>query len=28
VNDFICASIVSRYEYCMFLSNPRYESGR
>jgi len=22
---FICASIVSSYEYCMFLSNPKYE---
>jgi len=22
---FICASIVSSYGYCMFLSNPKYE---
>jgi len=22
---FICASIVSSYGYCMFLSNPNYE---
>jgi len=22
---FICASIVSSYEYCILLSNPKYE---
>jgi len=25
---FICASTTSSYEYCMFLSNPKYERGR
>jgi len=25
---FICASIMSSYGYCMFLSNPKYEWGR
>ena len=25
---FICASIVSSYEYCILLSNPKYEWGK
>jgi len=25
---FICASKVSSYRYCMFLSNPKYERRR